>query len=81
LINAYALPNGSVAAEFKMDDGVEVQVVGLETTVLLGTRIPGGRWTVTPVSEPERFGRWQSLKAIRTWAQNFIDETREASAS
>lgn len=73
-IKAFTLPNGGVAAEYTRPDGIEVQVVGLKTNVLLGTRLRGGKWNVTTVTEPSRFGKFDTVKAIRAWAKAFADE-------
>lgn len=77
-IKAFALPNGGVVAEYTRPDGIEVQVVGLETNVLLGTRLRGGKWNVVTVTDPERFGKFDTVKTIRAWAEAFASEVGES---
>lgn len=66
-------PMGDAVADGKMPSGTLVQFVGNSAGVLYSMRpISVGQWgPVTAVRDPERFGDWRTVKALRHWVEGF----------
>lgn len=74
-IDAFVLPSGDTAAQWVTPAGTEMQVIGLgEAGVLFGARRPDQPWSLTPITDPERFGKWNTRKAMQAWVEAFLGD-------
>lgn len=69
------------AAEWSLMDGPDLyrhQLVQFGETVMFGTSVNGGPWSMCSVTQPERFGalsrspRRQALEDFRLWVGRFL---------
>jgi hypothetical protein len=80
-IAVYPLATGTgIAAEWTTEAGTEIQAVGLKGAGLLfGARRPGGDWTLTTFTDPERYGKWETVRDMRAWVDAFLTDAKEDS--
>lgn len=64
---------GDFVATWTGETGTGYQLVTLgDSGVLFGAQAANGKWITTPVTDPSRFGSFDTLKAFKAWVNQFV---------
>jgi hypothetical protein len=74
VIKAYAIPTtGGAAAEWQMAT-TSYQVVAIGGSLLLGCKPHNGEWSTTYITDPDRFGEFNTPRQIKAWVEKFLGD-------
>lgn len=72
-VTVQTMPTGGYTANWTGETGTGYQLVTLgDSGVLFGAQAPDGKWITTPVTDPSRFGQFDTLKAFKAWVDQFV---------
>jgi hypothetical protein len=74
-MNIQSIATGGFVADWRGESGTAYQIITLGNSgVLFGAQASDGKWVTTPVSDPSRFGRFDTLKGFKAWVNDFVTD-------